>query len=167
MNNRSILISIGGLFAFLAIAWIANLVVPSVPPSPTPTPAVSTDDAQTAYLAARAAEDGMQRTASGLLYRVITEGSGPRPTVSDTVEVHYRGTLIDGTEFDSSYSRNQTSTFGLTQVIAGWIEGLQLMPVGSTYEFVIPAGLAYGAAGRPGIPPNATLVFQVELIAIR
>ncbi len=105
-------------------------------------------------------------TASGLQYRVVTQGNGPRPTAADTVTVHYRGTLTDGTQFDSSYDRGEPATFGLNQVIAGWTEGLQLMPVGSTFEFIIPAELAYGAAGRPGIPPNATLNFTVELLGI-
>ena len=94
-------------------------------------------------------------------------GDGPMPSAEDTVTVHYRGTLLDGTEFDSSYSRNQEATFKLNQVIPGWTEGLQLMPVGSTFKFFIPANLAYGPNGPPSIGPNATLIFDVELIDVQ
>jgi FKBP-type peptidyl-prolyl cis-trans isomerase FkpA len=125
-------------------------------------------DAQQDFLTQKAAEVGVKSTASGLLYRVITEGTGKRPSASSMVEVHYRGTLIDGKEFDSSYKRNQTAIFPLNGVIKGWTEGLQLMTVGSTYEFTIPANLGYGISGAGNvIPPNATLIFQVELVAIK
>jgi FKBP-type peptidyl-prolyl cis-trans isomerase len=120
-----------------------------------------------AFLAANAAKEGVVTTESGLQYEVITEGTGPIPGPDDTVEVHYRGTLTDGTEFDSSYSRGETVTFGVGQVIPGWTEALQLMPVGSKWELAIPADLAYGAGGAGQvIGPNAALVFEVELIAI-
>ena len=120
-----------------------------------------------AFLAENAAKEGVVVTESGLQYEVLEAGDGAVPTAEDTVEVHYRGTLTDGTEFDSSYSRNQTASFGVTQVIPGWVEALQLMPVGSKWKLVIPADLAYGAGGAGGtIGPNATLVFEVELISI-
>lgn len=107
--------------------------------------------------------EGFTRTDSGLQYRITREGNGKKPTVVDTVTVHYRGQLVDGTEFDSSYKRNEPSTFALGGVIAGWTEGLQLVSEGGMIELVIPSNLAYGPSGRPGIPPNATLEFVVEL----
>ena len=118
-----------------------------------------------AFLKAKAQEDGVQSTGSGLLYKVITQGDGPRPSKSDTVTVHYRGTLIDGTEFDSSFKRNAPAKFGVGNVIKGWTEALQLMPVGSKWELYIPSDLAYGTRGQGDkIVPNSTLVFEVELI---
>jgi len=123
--------------------------------------------ASAAFMAANAAEEGVVTTESGLQYEVVTEGTGPMPGPDDTVEVHYRGTLTDGTEFDSSYTRGETVTFGVGQVIPGWTEALQLMPVGSKWKLAIPADLAYGAGGAGGvIGPNAALVFEVELVAI-
>lgn len=121
-----------------------------------------------AFLAENAAREGVMVTASGLQYEVIEEGDGAKPTAADTVTVHYRGTLLDGTEFDSSYSRNEPATFPLQGVIEGWTEGVQLMSVGSKYKFYIPGDLAYGANPRPGGPigPNETLVFEVELLGI-
>lgn len=119
------------------------------------------------FLQENAKKAGVMTTASGLQYRVLTEGTGPRPAASDTVEVHYRGTFTDGKEFDSSYKRGQPLTFALRGVIAGWTEGLQLMTVGSKYELVIPYTLAYGEKGAGGvIPPYATLIFEVELLGI-
>ena len=97
---------------------------------------------------------------------MIKKGDGPKPTVSDKVKVHYRGTLIDDTEFDSSYERNQPALFGVSQVIKGWVEGLQLMNAGSKYVFYIPENLAYGKNGPPSIGPNQTLIFEVELLEI-
>jgi len=111
-------------------------------------------------------KEGVQVTDSGLQYKVITMGEGTRPAATDTVTVHYRGTLLNGEEFDSSYSRNQPMTFQLDQVIPGWTEGLQLMPVGSKFMFWIPPGLAYGPSGGGPIGPNATLTFEVELLGI-
>ena len=121
-----------------------------------------------AFLAANKDKPGVVTTGSGLQYMVLREGSGPRPKASDTVRVHYRGTLLDGTEFDSSHARNAPAEFALDQVVPGWTEGVALMPVGARYRFWIPAGLAYGAKGTPGGPigPNATLVFDVELLDI-
>jgi FKBP-type peptidyl-prolyl cis-trans isomerase FklB len=119
------------------------------------------------YLAENAKYDEVQVTPSGLQYSVKTQGDGPKPGPSDTVTVHYHGTFINNKAFDSSYQRGQPATFGLNQVIAGWTEGLQLMPVGSIYKFYIPYDLAYGEHGHPGaIPPYATLIFEVELIGI-
>lgn len=119
-----------------------------------------------AYLAENATRDGVVTTENGLQYRVVTQGTGPTPTSDDRVRVHYRGTFIDGEEFDSSYSRGEPAEFGVTQVIAGWTEALQLMPVGSTYELAIPGELAYGPNGPPRIGPNRTLLFTVELLEI-
>jgi len=118
------------------------------------------------FLAENASKEGVQTTASGLQYKVETMGTGPKPAATDTVKVHYRGTLLDGTEFDSSYSRNEPISFGLNRVIAGWTEGVQLMPVGSKFMFYIAPDLAYGEGGGGPIPPNSTLVFEVELLAI-
>jgi FKBP-type peptidyl-prolyl cis-trans isomerase len=110
---------------------------------------------------------GVQTTASGLKYEVLKMGAGAKPTLADNVTVHYRGELTNGTVFDSSYDRGQPATFPLSRVVQGWQEGVQLMPVGSTYRFEIPPNLGYGASGAGNtIPPNATLIFQVELIAI-
>jgi FKBP-type peptidyl-prolyl cis-trans isomerase FklB len=108
----------------------------------------------------------VKTTASGLQYEVIKEGKGAKPTAQSTVKVHYTGTLLDGTVFDSSVERGTPATFGVTQVIPGWTEALQLMPVGSKYKLYIPQELAYGASGNNGIPPFSTLIFEVELLSI-
>ncbi|MEO5330618.1 MAG: FKBP-type peptidyl-prolyl cis-trans isomerase [Magnetococcus sp. YQC-5] len=119
------------------------------------------------YLAANGAKKGVTTTASGLQYEVLTPGSGPKPTATDHVKVHYQGTLLDGTIFDSSIARKEPITFPLDRVIPGWTEGVQLMPTGSKYRFVIPAKLAYGSKGAPpSIEPESTLIFEVELLEI-
>lgn len=122
-----------------------------------------------AYLAANKAKPGVVTLPSGLQYKVLKEGTGPKPTAEDTVVCNYKGTLTDGTEFDSSYKRGEPASFPVGKVIRGWTEALQLMPVGSKWELVIPSGLAYGERGAGGgaIGPNATLVFEVELISIQ
>jgi FKBP-type peptidyl-prolyl cis-trans isomerase len=120
------------------------------------------------YLAENARKEGVMVTDSGLQYSVMTQGDGAKPLATDQVTVHYRGTLIDGTEFDSSYSRGEPASFGLNQVIPGWTEGVQLMNVGSKYLFVIPSELGYGERGAGGaIGPHETLIFEVELIEIK
>jgi FKBP-type peptidyl-prolyl cis-trans isomerase FkpA/FKBP-type peptidyl-prolyl cis-trans isomerase FklB len=120
-----------------------------------------------AFLAANKGKPGVETTASGLQYKVETAGNGPRPASTDTVKVHYTGTLLDGTKFDSSVDRGQPAQFALNAVIPGWTEALQLMPVGSKYTLWIPSDLAYGDRGTPGpIGPNATLKFEVELLEI-
>ena len=119
------------------------------------------------FLALNAEKEGVVVLDSGLQYKVLQEGSGAQPSATDSVTVHYRGTLIDGTEFDSSYARGQPATFPLNRVIAGWTEGVQLMKEGAKYEFTIPSDLAYGENGAGAlIGPNATLIFEVELQAI-
>jgi FKBP-type peptidyl-prolyl cis-trans isomerase FklB len=120
------------------------------------------------FLAENKKKEGVKTTASGLQYKSIKEASGPQPKATDTVTVNYRGTLIDGTEFDSSYKRGQPATFPLNGVIKGWTEGLQLMNKGSKYQFVIPPNLAYGDRAVGGdIGPNSTLIFEVELLDIK
>jgi FKBP-type peptidyl-prolyl cis-trans isomerase len=121
-----------------------------------------------AFLAQNREKEGIVETESGLQYRVVEEGDGVSPEATDQVTVHYRGTLINGTEFDSSYARGEPATFALNQVIPGWTEGVQLMQEGAKYEFFIPSDLAYGEQGRPGpIGPNSTLVFEVELLEVQ
>jgi FKBP-type peptidyl-prolyl cis-trans isomerase len=121
-----------------------------------------------AFLAENGKRPGIVTTASGLQYEVITNGTGPKPAASDKVTVHYTGTLIDGTKFDSSVDRGQPATFPVGGVIRGWVEALQLMPVGSKWKLYIPSDLAYGPSGGPGgsIPGNSTLLFEVELLEI-
>ena len=120
-----------------------------------------------AYRAENAKKPGVQTTASGLQYSVVKAGTGRTPAASDTVTVNYRGTLVDGTEFDSSYKRGEPATFPVAGVIPGWTEALQLMKEGAQYQLVIPPELAYGERGAGGvIPPGATLVFDVELISV-
>lgn len=120
-----------------------------------------------AFLAQNKSKRGVVTTESGLQYQVVTQGTGPRPAATDTVRVHYTGTLLDGTKFDSSHDRGQPAQFALNAVIPGWTEGLQLMPVGSKYTLWLPSELGYGDRGTPGpIGPNATLVFEVELLEI-
>ena len=118
------------------------------------------------FLAENGKKQGVVTTASGLQYQVITAGTGPKPTTADGVKVHYKGTLLDGKEFDSSYKRGEPAVLPLGGVIPGWSEGLQLMPVGSKYKFWIPAKLAYGEQAPPMIGPNQMLEFEVELLEI-
>lgn len=128
---------------------------PSTAPSAVPAPASP-------------ASGEWKTTASGLKYQVMKQGSGTAsPKATDTVKVHYHGTFLNGTVFDSSVERGEPISFPLNGVIAGWTEGLQLMKVGDKFKFEIPPNLAYGPAGRPGIPPNSTLVFEVELLGIQ
>ncbi|MCB9025251.1 MAG: FKBP-type peptidyl-prolyl cis-trans isomerase [Bdellovibrionaceae bacterium] len=118
------------------------------------------------FLTKNKSKNGVKVLESGLQYEVVKEGDGKIPTAENVVKVHYKGTLIDGTEFDSSYSRNQPAEFPVTAVIKGWTEALQLMKVGSKWKLYIPPDLAYGEAGRPSIPGNSVLVFEVELLDI-
>ncbi len=118
------------------------------------------------FLAENGQKEGVVTTESGLQYEVVKAGKGALPKETDKVKVHYHGTLIDGTVFDSSVDRGEPAEFGVNQVIRGWVEGLQLMPVGSKYKFYIPQELAYGAQGQGSITPYSTLIFEVELIAI-
>lgn len=125
------------------------------------------NDAAEAFLKENAAKEGVTTTGSGLQYKVITQGEGAKPKAEDIVKVHYKGTLLDGTEFDSSYARNEPAVFPLNQVIPGWTEAVQLMNVGSTFQLFLPPNLAYGDRGAPPvIEPGSMLVFDVELIGI-
>jgi FKBP-type peptidyl-prolyl cis-trans isomerase FklB len=121
-----------------------------------------------AFLAANKTKEGVVTLPSGLQYKIITAGTGPKPTADDTVLCHYRGTLVDNTEFDSSYKRKEPLKIPVGGVIKGWTEAIQLMPVGSKWQLFIPSDLAYGERGAPGSPigPNSTLIFEVELISI-
>jgi len=118
------------------------------------------------FLAANKNKDGVVTLPSGLQYKIVKAGTGPKPTADDTVTVNYRGTFVNGAEFDNSYKRGQPATFRVGGVIKGWTEALQLMPAGSKWQLFIPPALAYGDAGRPGIPPSSVLIFEVELLSI-
>jgi FKBP-type peptidyl-prolyl cis-trans isomerase FklB len=122
-----------------------------------------------AFLAANKTKEGVVTLPSGLQYKILTPGTGPKPTAADSVVCNYKGTLINGTEFDSSYKRGEPATFPVSGVIKGWTEALQLMPVGSKWQLFVPADLAYGPRGTPGGPigPNSTLIFEVELMSIK
>jgi len=124
------------------------------------------NEAGAAYLAENAAKSGVTTTESGLQYEVLTLGNGAKPTTADQVTVHYHGMLTDGTVFDSSVDRGEPATFGVTQVIRGWTEALQLMSVGDKWKLTIPSNLAYGDQGAGSIGPGATLIFEVELLGI-
>jgi FKBP-type peptidyl-prolyl cis-trans isomerase FklB len=119
------------------------------------------------YLAKNKARPGVTVTASGLQYEVLASGTGPKPTASNTVKVHYHGTLTDGTVFDSSVERKEPVEFAVTGVIEGWVEALQLMSVGDKWKLTIPPAIGYGVRGKGDIPPNAVLIFEVELLAIK
>lgn len=119
------------------------------------------------FLAKNEKRPGVTKTESGLQYEVIKSGTGAKPLAEDEVTVHYRGTLLDGKEFDSSYKRNAPATFQLNRVIRGWTEGLQLMNAGSKYKLYIPSALAYGQSGSRNIPPNSALIFEVELLSFK
>jgi FKBP-type peptidyl-prolyl cis-trans isomerase FklB len=120
-----------------------------------------------AFLAANKTKDGVVTLPSGLQYKILTEGTGPKPTATDTVVCNYKGTLLDNSEFDSSYSRNQPLTIPVSGVIKGWTEALQLMPVGSKWQLFIPSDLAYGPQAKGPIGPNSTLIFEVQLLSIQ
>jgi len=120
-----------------------------------------------AFLTANKVKEGVVTLPSGLQYKILTAGTGPKPTASDSVVCNYRGTLVSGTEFDSSFKSGKPVTFPVTGVIKGWTEALQLMAVGSKWQLFIPSDLAYGPSGRPPIEPNATLIFEVELLSIQ
>jgi FKBP-type peptidyl-prolyl cis-trans isomerase len=148
-----------------AIAIVAVLVVIFIISPGNQVPSRTETEAQ--FMADNRNAEGVVTTDSGLQYQVLQEGNGPRPGPTDRVTVHYTGTLLDGTVFDSSVERGQPISFSLNEVIPGWTEGLQLMPVGSKYRFWIPSDLAYGSRGAGNvIPPNATLMFDVELLGI-
>ena len=121
-----------------------------------------------AFLKKQAKKSTVKKTSSGLLYKILKRGKGQKPGATDTVEVNYKGTLINGTEFDSSYSRGKPVTFPLNRVIPGWTEGVQLLKVGSKYRFYVPSNLAYGEMSpSPKIPPNSTLIFDIELLEVK
>jgi len=128
--------------------------------------AVTNKEIGAKFLAENAKKDGVKTTESGLQYLITEQGSGKKPTATDTVKVHYKGTFIDGKEFDSSFKRNEPATFPLNGVIKGWTEGLQLLNEGGKATLYVPGDLAYGDGGRPGIPPASMLIFEVELLEV-
>ncbi len=146
---------------------VSSLPTASSEPAPAAAPAPAPAPATDPYLAKAAAEPGAVKTASGLVYKDLTKGTGPSPKATDMVTVNYKGTLTDGTEFDSSYKRGEPATFPLNGVIKCWTEGVQMMKVGGKARLVCPSDIAYGPASpSPSIPPNSTLVFEVELVKI-
>lgn len=150
----------------LSVALISCSSKPEAPTASSEKPTVSSTNDQKAYLDKAAAEPGAQKTASGLVYRVVTAGSGASPKATDTVKVHYRGTLTSGKQFDSSYG-GPPAEFPLNRVIPCWTEGVQLMKVGGKSTLVCPSSIAYGESGAPpDIPGGATLIFEIELLGI-
>jgi FKBP-type peptidyl-prolyl cis-trans isomerase len=135
--------------------------------APLTTMADSASEKGAAFLKENASKEGVKTTASGLQYKIVKEGTGKTPAATDKVLVHYRGTFLDGTEFDSSYKRNEPIAFPLNRVIAGWTEGLQLVKEGGKAILYIPSKLAYGPSGNGPIGPNETLIFEVELLKIQ
>lgn len=148
----------------ILILWGTLLAYPAMSQSPAVDNLIKGKD----FLKENAGKPGVQTTKSGLQYMILEKGEGEKPKAADKVTVHYRGTLLDGTVFDSSYDRGKPATFPLNRVIKGWTEGVQLMSVGSKFKFFIPHDLAYGAQGSsPKIGPNETLIFEVELLEIK
>ena len=147
--------------SFVRWSVLATLLLVSCGQDPVQDPATPED-----FLAENGKRDEVTTTESGLQYEVLEEGDGAQPTRQDQVTVHYKGELLDGTVFDSSYDRGEPATFPLNRVIPGWTEGLQLMKVGAKYKFYIPSELGYGSRDQGKIPPNSTLIFQVELLSI-
>ncbi len=137
--------------------------------APLTTMAETPSEKGAAFLKANATKEGVKTTASGLHYKITKEGTGKSPKATDTVKVHYKGTLLDGKEFDSSYKRGEPIEFPLNRVIPGWTEGVQLAKEGGKIELYIPSKLAYGEGGTPGGPigPNETLIFEIELIQVK
>ncbi len=166
--KSSVITVLAGLGMVYAQAYADTQTTTGNPQMQNQTSTQQTVTSGDAFLASNKVKPGVVTTPSGLQYKVIVAGTGPKPTANDTVTVHYAGTLINGTEFDSSYKRGQPATFAVNQVIPGWVEALQLMPVGSTWELYIPANLAYGQQGAPpAIGPNETLIFKVQLLGIK
>lgn len=158
----------GGAMKWVVAAAIILCIVALAVWAGTRTQVAAVRQADMKFLAENAKKPGVTTTASGLQYQVLRPGTGPRPIASDTVLVHYEGRLINGTVFDSSYQRGQPAAFPLASVIPGWTEGVQLMPTGAKYRFLVPPALGYGAAGAGGvIPPGAVLEFDIELLAIK
>ncbi len=159
--------SLKTMWAAVAAAGLVSALAIAQAPEAPPQKDAAWHNQQALYLLELKSEDGWAATPSGLRYRRVKEGAGEaRPSSADTVTIHYTGSFIDGTEFDSSVSRGEPATFPLPKLIKGWQEGVPLMTVGDTYEFAIPYHLAYGAKGKDPIPGGATLLFTIELIGI-
>ena len=160
------LMLLAAIVGILAVVFVLQRVNSQNNSSSSQVPLSKTDPGKI-FLDENKMKDGVKELPSGLQYKIVTAGNGTRPEIHDTVTVHYRGTLIDGTEFDSSYSRGEPISFPVNGVIPGWIEALQLMKEGSKWQLFIPSHMAYGerGAGR-AIPPNATLIFDVELLKV-
>ncbi|MFZ4688026.1 MAG: FKBP-type peptidyl-prolyl cis-trans isomerase [Polymorphobacter sp.] len=162
--------SSSGVMRWVVAAAVILIIVAIAVFAGTQSQVAAVRQADMKFMADNGKKAGVVTTSSGLQYEVIREGSGPKPGRTDTVLVHYEGRLVDAakTVFDSSYQRGQPAAFPLDQVIPGWTEGVQLMPAGSKYRFVVPPALAYGAKGAGGvIPPGAVLEFDIELLAVR